>query len=173
MSTLLYKIGKTAFRKPGYFIIGWVLILGIVISMISMNGIHISSEMKIEGTESQKVLDQLAKELPAASGGQGSVVFKAPDNERLDTPERLAAIMKGVSEVYGLDKVINPADYAAKTSKRFRFICRSKFQSMNMAQRGSGFSASIRSSNCKQRACSRGIDCIRWKYRLVSVPVHD
>ncbi|MGC5772890.1 MMPL family transporter [Paenibacillus pabuli] len=116
MSTLLYKLGKTAFRKPGYFIIGWVLILGIVISMISMNGIHISSEMKIEGTESQKVLDQLAKELPAASGGQGSVVFKAPDNERLDTPERLAAMMKGVNEVYGLNDVINPADYAAEAS---------------------------------------------------------
>ncbi|RAW13426.1 transporter [Paenibacillus taichungensis] len=114
MSTLLYRLGKTAFRKPGYFIIGWVLILGVVISMISINGIHISSEMKIEGTESQKVLDQLAKELPAASGGQGSVVFKAPDNERLDTPERLAAVMKAVSEVYGLKDVINPADYAAE-----------------------------------------------------------
>ncbi|WP_342555965.1 MMPL family transporter [Paenibacillus sp. FSL R7-0652] len=135
MSTLLYKIGKTAFRKPGYFIIGWVLILGIVISMISMNGIHISSEMKIEGTESQKVLDQLAKELPAASGGQGSVVFKAPDNERLDTPERLAAIMKGVSEVYGLDKVINPADYAAAQASGSGSSAEAA-QSMNMAQQG-------------------------------------
>ncbi|QLG40106.1 MMPL family transporter [Paenibacillus sp. FSL W7-1088] len=116
MSTLLYRVGKTAFRKPGYFIIGWVLILGIVVSMISINGVHISSEMKIEGTESQKVLDQLAKELPAASGGQGSVVFKAPDSERLDTPERLTAIMKAVSEVYGLNDVLNPADYAAEAS---------------------------------------------------------
>lgn len=84
MSTLLYRVGKTAFRKPGYFILGWILILGIVVSLISVNGVHISSEMKIEGTESQKVLDQLAKELPAASGGQGSVVFEAPPNERLD-----------------------------------------------------------------------------------------
>ncbi|OMC80307.1 transporter [Paenibacillus odorifer] len=116
MSTLLYRVGKTAYRKPGYFILGWILILGIVISMISMNGIHISSEMKIEGTESQKILDQLATELPAASGGQGSVVFKAPQNERLDTPERLAAITKGVNEVYGINEVINPADYAAEAS---------------------------------------------------------
>lgn len=116
MSTLLYRVGKTAYRKPRYFILGWILILGIVISMISMNGIHISSEMKIEGTESQKILDQLATELPAASGGQGSVVFKAPQNERLDTPERLAAITKGVNEVYGINEVINPADYAAEAS---------------------------------------------------------
>lgn len=133
MSTLLYKIGKTAFRKPGYFIIGWVIILGIVISMISINGVHISSEMKIEGTESQKVLDQLAKELPAASGGQGSVVFKAPDNERLDTPERTAAIMKGVSEVYGLDKVINPADYAAASQGNSSGTSADAAQAMNMA----------------------------------------
>lgn len=116
MSTLLYRVGKTAFRKPGYFILGWILILGIVVSMISVNGVHISSEMKIEGTESQKVLDQLAKELPAASGGQGSVVFEAPPNERLDTPERLAAITKGVNDVYGIKDVINPADYAAEAS---------------------------------------------------------
>lgn len=116
MSTLLYRVGKTAFRKPGYFILGWILILGIVVSLISVNGVHISSEMKIEGTESQKVLDQLAKELPAASGGQGSVVFKAPPNERLDTPERLAAITKGVNDVYGIKDVINPADYAAEAS---------------------------------------------------------
>lgn len=116
MSTFLYRVGKTAYRKPGYFILSWILIIGIVISMISINGLHLSTEMKIEGTESQKILDQLAQKLPAASGGRGSIVFKAPQDERLDTPERLAAITKGVNEVYGLDNVINPADYATEAS---------------------------------------------------------
>lgn len=114
MSTLLYKVGKIAFRKPWYFIAAWVVILGVVLSMIGANGVHVSTEMKIEGTESQRILDQLSKELPAASGGQGSVVFKAPEGERLDTPERLAAISKAVSDVYGIKDVINPADYAAQ-----------------------------------------------------------
>ncbi|XID94537.1 MMPL family transporter [Paenibacillaceae bacterium WGS1546] len=113
MSKFLYKLGKTAYDKPWAFIISWILLLGIVIAMLGMNGINVSSEMKIEGTESQKVLDKLEKELPQASGGQASVVFTAPDQERLDTPERLTAMIQAVNKVYGLDYVINPAELAA------------------------------------------------------------
>lgn len=116
MSTFLYKLGKSAYDKPWYFIISWIAILGIVLAMLGVNGIHVSSEMKIEGTESQKVLDQLAEELPEASGGQASVVFTAPNGERLDTPERLTSINKAVNEVYSLDYVINPAKLARESS---------------------------------------------------------
>jgi RND superfamily putative drug exporter len=116
MSTLLYKIGKTAYNKPWYFIVGWILILGIVLVALGINGMSVSSEMKIEGTESQKVLDKLVEELPEASGGQASVVFTAPTGDRLDTPERLAAISKAVNKVYGLDYVINPAELTSVTS---------------------------------------------------------
>ncbi|WP_040948912.1 MMPL family transporter [Gorillibacterium massiliense] len=116
MSTLLYRVGKTAYRKPWYFIAGWIIVLAVILSIIGMNGTHISSEMKIEGTEAQKVLDKLAKEMPAAAGDQGSVVFKAPANERLDTPERLNGIVNAVNQVYKNDYVINPADYAAQAS---------------------------------------------------------
>lgn len=111
MSTFLYRVGKTAYRKPWYFILGWIVVLGIVGTMIGVNGMKTSSEMKIEGTEAQRVLDQLAEELPQAAGGSGSVIFKAPRDERLDTPERSAAIAKAVNEVYKQELVINPADY--------------------------------------------------------------
>ncbi|CAH1215819.1 Membrane protein YdfJ [Paenibacillus plantiphilus] len=113
MSKLLYKIGKTAFDKPWLFIASWIVIVGVVIAMIGSNGIHTSSEMKIEGTESQKVLDKLEQELPEASGGQGSVVFTAPEGEQLNTPERLSAITAAINSVYELDYVINPAELAA------------------------------------------------------------
>src|SRR5690554_6812928 len=103
MSTFLYKIGKVTYNKPWYFIAGWIIILGIVLAAIGMNGISVSSEMRIEGTESQKVLDKLAEELPEASGGQASVVFTVPKGERLDTAERLASITQAVSKVYSLD----------------------------------------------------------------------
>src|SRR5690554_3963899 len=76
MSTFLYKIGNTAYRKPWHFVTGWLIILAIVVSLMGLNGIHVSSEMKIEGTESQRILDQLSQELPLASGGQGSIVFR-------------------------------------------------------------------------------------------------
>ncbi len=113
MSRLLYRIGKTSFDKPWIFLAGWIVVLGIIIAMLASNGIHTSSEMKIEGTESQKVLDMLEQELPEAAGGQASVVFTAPAGERLDTTERIAAITGAINEVYELDYVINPAELAA------------------------------------------------------------
>lgn len=113
MSKLLYRIGKTAYAKPWAFLLSWVLIIGIVITMLGINGMSVSSEMKIEGTESQKVLDMLEQELPEAAGGQASVLFKAAEGERLDTPERVAAITEAVNKVYGLDYVINPIELAA------------------------------------------------------------
>lgn len=113
MSKLLYRIGKTAYDRPWAFFASWVLILGIVIAMLGINGMSVSSEMKIEGTESQKVLDKLAQELPEASGGQSSVVFTAPAGERIDTPERIAALTEAVNKVYSLDYVINPMELAA------------------------------------------------------------
>lgn len=114
MSTFLYKLGKSAYSKPWHYIISWILILGIVLAILGVNGIHVTSEMKIEGTESQKVLDQLSAELPEASGGQASIVFTAPEGERLDTVERLTAISEAVNKVYNLEYVINPIELAAQ-----------------------------------------------------------
>ncbi|MDG0790515.1 MMPL family transporter [Cohnella ginsengisoli] len=116
MSTFLYKLGKTAYGKPWPFIAGWAVILAVVLALLGVNGIHVSSEMKIEGTESQKVLDQLAKELPAASGGQASIVFTAPKGERLDTADRAALIQKAVNDVYKNEYVINPAELAQQAA---------------------------------------------------------
>nr|WP_305121018.1 MMPL family transporter [Saccharibacillus sp. JS10] len=110
----MYRLGKSAYSKPWLFIGGWVVVLALVITMLSVNGVSVSSDMKLEGTESQKVLDQLAEVQPEASGGQGSVVFVAPEGESLDTPERLAAIQAAVNDVYGLDQVLNAPELAAQ-----------------------------------------------------------
>lgn len=117
MSTFLYRLGRTAFGRPWLFIAGWLAALAVVVGAVAINGVSVSSEMKIEGTEAQTVLDRVADELPAASGGQASVVFTAPDGERLDTAERLAVISGTVSDVYDLDKVVNPLDLATGTSE--------------------------------------------------------
>ncbi|MGO4545002.1 MMPL family transporter [Paenibacillus sp. 2TAB23] len=114
MSTFLYKLGKSAYSKPWYFIVSWIALLGIVLAILGINGIHVTSDMKIEGTESQKVLDQLTAELPEASGGQASIVFTALEGESLNTPERLNAINEAVNEVYKLEYVINPIELAAQ-----------------------------------------------------------
>ena len=110
MSTFLYRLGRAAFGRPWPFIVGWVLVLAAVVSVLVVNGVKVTSEMKIDNTEAQQVLDRVIEELPAASGGQASVVFTVPDGQRLDTPERMAAIAGTVQEVYALEQVVNPAD---------------------------------------------------------------
>ncbi|MCE5292060.1 MAG: MMPL family transporter [Nocardiaceae bacterium] len=112
MSTFLYRLGRTAFDRPWLFIAGWLAVLAVVVGGVLVNGVSVSSEMKIEGTEAQTVLDRVAAELPEASGGQASVVFAAPEGERLDTAERLAVISDTVGDVYDLEKVVNPLDAA-------------------------------------------------------------
>ncbi|WP_379161448.1 MMPL family transporter [Paenibacillus sp. sgz5001063] len=116
MSTFLYRLGKSAYSKPWVFLAAWIVILGVVGTLLGINGIQSSSEMKIEGTESQKVLDMLAKELPAAAGGQASVAFTAPAGERLDTPERAALLQKAIHDVYSMDYIINPVELAAQAA---------------------------------------------------------
>jgi len=112
MSIFLYRLGRTAFGRPWLFIAGWLAVLAVVGGAVAINGVSVSSEMKIEGTEAQTVLDRVADELPAASGGQASVVFTVPDGERLDTAERLAVISDTVSDVYDLEQVVNPLELA-------------------------------------------------------------
>jgi len=110
MSTLLYKIGRAAYGRPWYFILAWVIVLGVVLGALGANGVSVTSEMKIEGTESQMVLDQLTKEMPEASGGQGSVVFVAPSGQSLADPGQASAIREAVTSVYALEHVIDPAE---------------------------------------------------------------
>ncbi|MFS0726830.1 MMPL family transporter [Paenibacillus sp. 1P07SE] len=117
MSTFLYQLGKKAYAKPWYVITSWVVILGVVLAMLGVNGINVSSDIKIEGTEAQNVLDKLEAELPEASGGQASVVFTVAEGERLDTPERIGAILETINQVYELDYVINPAELAAAAAQ--------------------------------------------------------
>lgn len=54
MSTFLYRLGKSAYSKPWYFLGTWIVILGVIGALLGVNGIQSSSEMKIEGTESQR-----------------------------------------------------------------------------------------------------------------------
>jgi putative drug exporter of the RND superfamily len=110
MSTFLYRLGRGAFGRPGPVIVGWTLVLAAVVTALLVNGVKVSSEMKIEGTEAQTVLDRVSEELPAASGGQAGVVFAVPEGERLDSPERLGAIAETVQDVYALDQVVDPAE---------------------------------------------------------------
>ena len=113
MSTLLYRLGMAAYRTPWRVIGIWLLVLGAVVGALIANPPQTSTEFRINGTASQEVLDDLARELPAATGASSRIVFVAPDGERVDTPERVAAIREAVAAVDTSPGVVAPTAVSA------------------------------------------------------------
>ena len=107
MSSLLYRLGGLSFRRRWIVLGLWLVALAIPLVTVALNGVHVSSELKIDNTQAQAVLDRVEEELPAASGGQASAVFELSKG-RLDQPDNLRALMAAVDRVYALDLVVNP-----------------------------------------------------------------
>ncbi len=117
MSTLLYRIGRAAYGRPWYFIGAWLVVLGVIVGILVASPPKLSTEIRIDGTPSQSVIDNLAQRLPAAAGGQGIIAFEAPTGERIDTGANLTALTKAIDAVYGAPHVVNaPEEFAAQVA---------------------------------------------------------
>ncbi|WP_405491103.1 MMPL family transporter [Nocardia sp. NBC_00511] len=108
MSTLLYRLGMLAFRRPWWFIGGWAVLVAVIAGLLIAAPPTLSTQIRIDGTPAQQAIDTLAAELPQASGGQGSLVFTAPRGDRVDTPPVAAAIGAAVDAVLTSPHVIDP-----------------------------------------------------------------
>ena len=106
MSTLLYRLGSLAYRARGRVLAIWLVVLVAVGALLAINPPQTSTEFSIPGTASQEVMDQLEKEIPSSSGTSVSVVFEAPEGQRVDTAERTAAIQQVVKDVHTSDYVV-------------------------------------------------------------------
>src|SRR5665811_689332 len=111
MSTFLHRLGALAYRRPWAFALTWLIVLGSVLGLAVTSDGHISSSMTIDGTPSQRVLDQLREDLPAASGGQGALVFTVPEGESLDTSRHASAIADAATEIAALPEVVDRSTF--------------------------------------------------------------
>ncbi|GAA2658447.1 MMPL family transporter [Streptomyces lunalinharesii] len=107
MSVLLYKLGRFAYARPWFVIAGWAAIAAAVVSLLVVNPVKLSNEVRIDGTPAQKVIDDLAKDMPEASGGQGMLVFRARDGGRIDRPASHGALRAAVDAVYRHEHVVD------------------------------------------------------------------
>ena len=110
MSTLLYRVGRATYRHPIRVIAVWAALLVVLIGALVLNPPKLSTEFRIDGTPAQEVIDELARELPEVSGGQGSLVFQAPAGERLDSARLGPAVAEAVQDVYAVGPVVDPAE---------------------------------------------------------------
>jgi len=110
MATLLYRLGRTAFRKRHLVVSIWLIALvGLGAAALAFRG-PTASDFNIPGTESQEALELLQEQFPEASGAGGTIVIAAPEGEQLTTPEGQAAVSQVVGEANQIPGVIAALD---------------------------------------------------------------
>jgi RND superfamily putative drug exporter len=98
---------------------GWLGILVVLIVLVGTVGGSLKDEFQIPGSDTQKATDLIEAEFAEEQGGVLNLVFAAPRGERLDTPERRAAIngviarlktaeFKPTEDKAGVESVGNP-----------------------------------------------------------------
>ncbi|WP_242888241.1 MMPL family transporter [Actinomadura litoris] len=110
MATLLYRLGRTAFRYRLRFLTGWLALLFLIGGAFAAYGSHLDSEATIPGSESQEGIDLLERSLPEATGVTAQLVFAAPPGKTVDDPAYKARIRGAVREAHSAPQVAEVTD---------------------------------------------------------------
>ena len=86
-------------NHPWRVMIAWVGIIAGLILLVATVGGSLKDEFEIPGSDTQKATDLIEAEFASEQGGVLNLVFAAPEGERLDTPERQAAIESAIQEL--------------------------------------------------------------------------
>ncbi|MFI6409232.1 MMPL family transporter [Streptomyces sp. NPDC050548] len=112
MATLLYHLGRTAFRWRWFVTLLWVAVLGAVGFAATKAPAAPDDGFTMPGIESQKAFDLLEQRFPgtAADGASARIVFVAPNGEKVTATENKAAIEKLVTEAADGSQVASAVD---------------------------------------------------------------
>jgi RND superfamily putative drug exporter len=118
MATLLYRLGRTAFRRRRTVLAFWLALLIGVGSAAAAFSEPLSESFSIPGTESQRAVDLLTDRFPevSANGAAARVVFQAPEGSTLAAAENRAAVEQTLAELQGDPDVAGTLDpYTAQS----------------------------------------------------------
>ena len=110
MANLLYRLGRFSYQRRRLVAAVWALFLVLLgVGALTLGG-KTTNTFSIPGTESQRALDALKQDLPAASGASSAVVVKAPDGKTLADPAVKAAVGTTVARAEKLPEVVAAVD---------------------------------------------------------------
>ncbi|MDF3302807.1 MMPL family transporter [Streptomyces tropicalis] len=121
MATILYRLGRFAFRRRHVVALIWVALLtlaGVGAAGAPPAG---NTSFSIPGTEAQRAFDLLEQRFPgtSAEGATARVVFKAPAGERMTDAAPRAVVEKTVARLSHGPEVASVADpYGARAVSR-------------------------------------------------------
>src|SRR5262245_7205937 len=100
---------------PWRVILAWVGIIAGLVVLVATVGGGLRDEFEIPGSDTQRATDLIETEFAAEQGSVLNLVFAAPEGERLDTPERQAAIDQALARL-GTSEFAPTADRAGVES---------------------------------------------------------
>jgi len=84
---------------PWRVVASWVAVVVALVVLVGTVGGALRDEFSIPGSDTQKATDLIEAEFASEQGGVLNLVFAAPPGERLDTPERKAAIRAAIARL--------------------------------------------------------------------------
>jgi len=105
VSSLLYSLGRWAFRARRLVVGLWILVLALAGGAALAFNQGLDNAISIPGTESQDALDTLANTFPQASGASAQIIVVAPDGDTVDDPAVENAIEDAIDDLDGVDQV--------------------------------------------------------------------
>jgi len=82
---------------PWRVVAAWVGIAVVLVTLVATIGGQLRDEFSIPGSDTQKATDLIKSQFAAEQGAVLNIVFAAPEGQRLDTPERKAAIESAIA----------------------------------------------------------------------------
>ena len=98
-SGALASWARACATHPWRVVFGWVGIVAVLVALVATVGGELRDEFEIPGSDTQRATDLIEAEFASEQGGVLNLVFAAPRGERLDTPERRAAIEEAIAEL--------------------------------------------------------------------------
>ncbi len=95
----LARWARACATHPWRVVASWVGIIVVLIALVATVGGSLRDEFEIPGSDTQRATDLIESEFASEQGAVLNIVFAAPEGERLDTPERKAAIEAAVAKL--------------------------------------------------------------------------
>jgi putative drug exporter of the RND superfamily len=95
----LARWARACATHPWRVVGGWIGIVVLLVVLVATVGGSLKDEFEIPGSDTQRATDLIEKEFASEQGGVLNLVFAAPPGQRLDTPERKAAIEKAIARL--------------------------------------------------------------------------
>jgi RND superfamily putative drug exporter len=95
----LARWARACATHPWRVIAGWIGIVVLLVALVATVGGSLRDEFEIPGSDTQRATDLIEAEFASEQGGVLNLVFAAPQGERLDTPDRRAAIEAAIAKL--------------------------------------------------------------------------